>query len=76
MAGKRAGAPPRLAAAVRCERADRRGQGETLAAIAEDLNARAVPTAQGGRWHPSTIAHVARSVVLDTTRAELTKTAT
>ena len=37
----------------------------TLAAIVADLNDRAVPTARGGRWHPSTVAHVARSVALD-----------
>jgi len=65
MAGKRAGQAPVLPAAVRSEIAARRRQGETLTAIADDLNARQVPTARAGRWHPSTIAHVARSVALD-----------
>jgi hypothetical protein len=50
---------------VRLEVAARVDQGETLAAIADDLDARQVPTARGGRWWPSTVAHVARSVALD-----------
>jgi len=63
--GKRAGQAPQLSDAVRLEVAARRSQGETLAAIATDLDARGEPTARGGRWHPSTVAHVARSVALD-----------
>jgi hypothetical protein len=30
-------------------------KGATLAAIANRLNDEGVPTAQGGRWHPSTV---------------------
>lgn len=65
LAGKRPGQAPLLPEQVRREVAGRRAAGETLAAIAADLNTRAVPTARGGRWHPSTVAHVARSVALD-----------
>jgi len=36
-----------------------------LAAIAEELNAKGVPTARGGKWLPSTVAHVVRSVAID-----------
>lgn len=32
----------------------------SLQAIADELNACGVPTAQGGRWHPKTISDVAR----------------
>lgn len=71
LAGKRAGQSPVLADTVRLEVANRRRQGDTLAAIADDLNARGVPTARAGRWHPSTVAHVARSVALDAELAEV-----
>jgi len=69
-AGKRAGRAPELAETVRAEVAERRAAGETLAGIAADLNAREVTTARGGRWHASTVAHVARSVALDAELAE------
>jgi len=68
--GKRAGRAPELPEAVRDEVAERRAAGETLAGIAADLNAREVPTARGGRWHASTVAHVAQSVALDDELAE------
>jgi len=71
LAGKRPGQAPILPEQIRREVADRRAAGETLAAIAADLNTRAVPTARGGRWHPSTVAHVTRSVALDAELAEL-----
>lgn len=64
-AGKRCGQPPLLPDPVRLEIAHRRAAGATFAAIADDLNARNVPTARGGRWHPSTVAHVCQSVALD-----------
>jgi DNA invertase Pin-like site-specific DNA recombinase len=64
-AGKRPGQSPLLPDAVRLEVATRRAQGATFAAIADDLNTRSVPTARGGRWHPSTVSHVCRSVALD-----------
>lgn len=38
---------------------------ETLSGIARSLNTEGVPTARGGRWHPSTIAKVIESVRLD-----------
>jgi len=71
MVGKRAGSAPELPAAVRSEIAACRRQGDTLAAIAADLDARGIPTARGGRWHPSTVAHVVRSVALDAELAEI-----
>jgi hypothetical protein len=37
----------------------------TLAAIADRLNAEQVPTARGGRWYPSTVLGVLRSLNLD-----------
>ena len=40
-----------------------RRRGLTLRAIADALNAEAVPTAQGGKnWYPSTVRNVAESV--------------
>ena len=69
--GLRAGQHPVVDAEVRSEIATRRTQGETLASIAHDLNTREVPTARGGRWHPSTVSHIVRSVALD---SELTST--
>ena len=36
----------------------RRGAGDTLAEIADDLNARGVPGKRGGRWHPSTVRYL------------------
>ena len=71
MVGKRAGQAPVLDQAVRSEVAACRRQGDTLAAIAADLDARGIPTARGGRWHPSTVAHVVRSVALDAELAEI-----
>ena len=38
---------------------------ETLNAIADKLNAEAVPTAKGRNWYPSTVAHLLPSVTLD-----------
>jgi hypothetical protein len=36
-----------------------RARGDSLAKIANDLNAAGVPTAQGGaRWYPATVRHV------------------
>jgi DNA invertase Pin-like site-specific DNA recombinase len=60
-AGVRLGRPRSLPDAVVAEILRRREGGESFRAIADDLNARAIPTAQGGRqWHPATV----RSVVL------------
>lgn len=63
--GQRHGVPV-LSDDVRDRIAAERAQGRTLKAIADDLNAENVPTARGGRWYPSTISHVVRSVALDT----------
>lgn len=38
---------------------NRKGQGERLKTIADDLNTRHVPTKEGGIWHPSTIKQIA-----------------
>ena len=45
--------------------------GMSLCSIARILNDEQVPTARGGRWYDSTIAHVVRSVALDGTLAAL-----
>jgi DNA invertase Pin-like site-specific DNA recombinase len=43
-----------------------RSRGATLAAIADELDANGIPTAQGGRrWYPATVAAVLRSASLD-----------
>jgi len=43
-----------------------RKRGQSLATIADKLNADGIATAQGGRqWYPSTIAAVLRSIELD-----------
>lgn len=63
--GLRAGEPPRLDLALRTSIAARNAAGEPLAAIARALNDDGTPTARGGRWYASTVAHVVRSVALD-----------
>lgn len=68
--GKRAGQAPLLPADVRRRIAKERDSGRTMRAIADDLNAEAVPTARGGRWYASTVAHVLRSIDLDSQLAK------
>ena len=63
--GKRAGQAPILSDEVRRRVAALRAEGETLGAIAAQLNAEGIPTARGGKWHPSTVSHVCKSVALD-----------
>ena len=63
--GARLGRPVTLPDDVRHRIADERADGRTLQAIADDLNAEQVPTARGGRWHPSTIDKVLASLALD-----------
>lgn len=54
--GVRLGRPNLLPAAIRLEILQRRQAGETLRSIADDLNGRSVPTAQGGaQWWPATV---------------------
>jgi DNA invertase Pin-like site-specific DNA recombinase len=54
--GIRLGRPPSLPKSVRHRIARERERGETLASIAERLNADGVPTAHGGkRWYPATV---------------------
>jgi DNA invertase Pin-like site-specific DNA recombinase len=40
---------------------ERREAGDTLQGIADDLNARGVPTKNGGRWWPATVANIANA---------------
>ena len=54
-----------MPAAVRERIVAEHRRGESLSGIARRLNAEDVPTAHGGRWWPSTIAAVLRSVELD-----------
>ena len=64
--GYRLGRPVRLPADVRSRIAAERADGRTLAAIADDLTNKGVPTSQGGaRWYPSTVQAVLRSIDLD-----------
>lgn len=63
--GKRPGQAPLLPHHVRQRIAQERDEGRSLGSIADELNAESVPTAMGGRWHASTVAHVLRSVALD-----------
>lgn len=58
-AGARLGRPPALPMSVRRRISRERARGESLAAIADHLNADKVPTAQGGKqWYPATIRKV------------------
>lgn len=54
--GVRLGRPSTLPRAVAARIAAERAEGRTLGAIAETLNAEAVPTGQGGKqWYPSSV---------------------
>ena len=70
--GKRAGQPPVLPDRLRRSIAKRHGAGESLRSIARSLNDVGTPTAKGGTWAPSTVAHVVRSVALDAQLQEAT----
>jgi len=60
--GEQVGRPRTLPAEVRQRIAERRAAGLSLRAIAAELNADQVPTAQGGRaWHASTVKAVLES---------------
>jgi DNA invertase Pin-like site-specific DNA recombinase len=60
--GVRLGRPRRLPQSVRQRIRYLRGQGRSLASIANELNAERVPTAQGGRaWYPSTVRAVLKA---------------
>lgn len=64
--GKRLGRPRVMPESVTERIVSERGQGATLAAIANALNADSVPTARGGaRWYPSTVKRVLESAALD-----------
>lgn len=63
--GLRPGQRPLLPETVRHRIASERQSGRTLASIADSLNTEGIATAMGGRWYPSTVAHVLRSVALD-----------
>jgi DNA invertase Pin-like site-specific DNA recombinase len=63
--GVRLGRPVELADDIRLRIAAERTAGRSLRAIANDLNAEAVPTARGGKWHASTVRAVVDSLALD-----------
>lgn len=63
--GVRLGRPVELADDVRQRIATERAAGDSLRAIADRLNAEAVPTARGGRWYASTVRAVLDSLDLD-----------
>ncbi len=60
--GQRAGQEPILPTTVRKRIAKERQQGYSLQAIADGLTADGIPTAKGGSWYASTVAHVLRSL--------------
>ena len=60
--GQRAGQLPELPEDVRQRIGAEVTAGRPLLGMADDLNREGVPTARGGRWHASTIAHVMRSL--------------
>ena len=55
------GPRPVLPEKVRTRIVSERDAGKTLRAIAEQLTADGIPTAKGGTWHASTVAHVLKS---------------
>ncbi len=67
--GVRLGRPVKLSGVVRRRIAEEHGDGDSLRAIADRLNAERVPTARGGRWHASTVRAVLRSLELDAVAA-------
>ena len=69
--GKRAGPAPLLPDAIRLRIAGEHANGKSLNAIATALNEEGVPTAKGGKWYASTVAHVVRSVSIDNELAQL-----
>ena len=71
--GERAGQPPALPQAVRRRIVRQRAAGRSLQAIADDLTSEGIPTAKGKSWHPSTVAHVLRSVEIDRELAVIRK---
>jgi DNA invertase Pin-like site-specific DNA recombinase len=69
LAGVRLGRPPMLEPSTRRLIVELREGGLTLEQIAAELATRRVPTAHGGRWHPTTI----RRVFLRSTEAPLAR---
>lgn len=69
LAGVLLGRPVELAADVRRRITALRLSGLSLPAVARLLTEEGVPTARGGRWYPSTVAAVLRSIDLDPSAA-------
>jgi DNA invertase Pin-like site-specific DNA recombinase len=64
--GVRLGRPSAIPQEIKRHISDLRKSGQTLAAIAADLNTRRIPTAREGKcWYPSSVQAVLRSVELD-----------
>lgn len=63
--GKRAGQAPILPEQVRSRIDREHAAGRSLNAIAKTLNEEHIPSAKEGRWYPSTIQHVLRSLDVD-----------
>lgn len=59
--GPRTALPREVVARIVAERE----AGRSMRAIADGLTADGIPTARGGKWHPSTVAYVLRSPVAD-----------
>lgn len=68
--GKRLGRPRTLSAEVTARIVSARGEGQTLAGIADSLNRDGIATARGGaRWYASTVKAVLVSAELDASAA-------
>jgi DNA invertase Pin-like site-specific DNA recombinase len=63
--GRRSGRRTEVDLETRQEILAARAQGQSYRAIAADLTEREVPTATGGRWHPSTVQYLERSIHID-----------
>jgi DNA invertase Pin-like site-specific DNA recombinase len=59
--GKDAGPRAELPSDVRSRILSAHGEGQSLRTIAASLTSDGIPTARGGAWHASTVAHVLRS---------------
>jgi len=73
--GSRLGRPVTLDQSTRERIVSERESGRTLTAISDDLNSEGVPTARGGRWYPTTVSKIVKSVMLDREAAEAAQAA-
>lgn len=63
--GRRLGRPVEIDGKVRIRISEAHAAGQSMNAIAKELNSEGVPTARGAKWYASTISRVLESVRLD-----------